>query len=280
MAPLPLVALTMTAFAANSVLNRMALAGEFMRPVEFTLLRLAAGAAMLALLVLWRRGGFPRERRGRIGGVAGLLIYLFGFSLAYQALDAGTGALILFGAVQLSMFAGALLLGEAVPARRWMGAALAFAGLAVLLWPGEVRLSAAHAGFMVAAGIGWGIYSLSGRGAEDPLSATAANFVLALPVGLAIGWLLLGDFEAGAWQGWALAILSGAVTSGLGYALWYSILPALGAARAGVAQLTVPLIAAAGGLALMGEPLTLRFAVAATIVLGGVAWATWERKPG
>lgn len=271
-------ALAMTAFAANSVLNRWALAGDHIGAVEFALVRLAAGAFALTLLVLWRQGLVFPGWKGRAGGVAGLTIYLFGFTLAYEALDAGTGALILFGAVQLSMFAGALLLRESIPARRYAGAGLAFLGLIVLLWPGELRLSPLHAGLMIAAGIGWGIYSLKGRGTGDPLAATAANFVLALPFAFALGWLLDGGLVWGDATGWTLAILSGAVTSGLGYALWYTILPALGPSRAGVAQLTVPLIAAAGGLVLIGETVTWRFALAAAIILGGVAWATWERR--
>jgi drug/metabolite transporter (DMT)-like permease len=275
---LPATALTMTAFAANSVLNRLAIAGGHIGAVEFALVRLAAGALALVLLVLWRRGAVFPGWKGRPGGVAGLTIYLFGFTFAYQALDAGTGALILFGAVQLSMFAGAILLGESIPARRYAGAGLAFAGLVVLLWPGEIRLSPLHAGFMIAAGFGWGLYSLKGRGEGDPLASTAANFTLALPFALALGWWLDAGLAWGNATGWGLAILSGAVTSGLGYALWYTILPALGAARAGVAQLTVPLIAAAGGLVLIGEPVTFRFALAAAVILGGVAWATWERR--
>ncbi|MFM7344217.1 MAG: DMT family transporter [Tagaea sp.] len=273
-------ALAMTCFAANSVLNRLAFAGFHIGTVEFAWVRLASGALVLALLVLWRHGAVLPGRKGRAGGVAGLVLYLFGFTFAYEALDAGTGALILFGAVQLSMFAGAVLSRETIPARGRAGASLAFAGLVVLLWPGEVRLSPPHVGLMIAAGIGWGLYSLKGRGDEQPLIATAANFALALPVAVALGWLVGGARDWGDAQGWIYAALSGAVTSGLGYALWYSILPALGAARGGVAQLTVPLIAAAGGVALIGEPLTWRFALAAAIILGGVAWATWERKPG
>lgn len=271
-------ALAMTAFAANSVLNRLALAGDHIGAIEFALVRLTAGALALVLLVLWRQGIVFPGWKGRAGGVAGLTIYLFGFTLAYEVLDAGTGALILFGAVQISMFAGAILLGEKIPPRRYAGAGLAFAGLVVLLWPGELRLSVPHAGLMIAAGIGWGLYSLKGRGTGDPLASTAANFALALPIAFALGWLHDGGLVWGSAAGWTLAILSGTVTSGLGYALWYTILPALGAARAGVAQLTVPLIAATGGLVLIGEPVTWRFALAAAIILGGVAWATWERS--
>lgn len=209
--------------------------------------------------------------------MVGLLVYLLGFSLAYRALDAGTGALILFGTVQITMFAGALASGESVPARRWAGAALAFAGLALLLLPAEgIGADPGAAGLMALAGIGWGAYSLAGRSVRDPLGATAANFVLALPLGLGLALLWPGAWAAMSAQplGLGLAALSGAVTSGLGYALWYSLVPRLGAARSAIAQLTVPLIAAAGGLALLGEVPGRGFVLSAALVLGGVAWAS------
>jgi len=264
-----LTALVMLAFAANSVLNRMAVAGGEIGAVEFAVIRLAAGAGVLLALVLWRGRGF---RGATVAGVTGLVIYLFGFSLAYGRLDAGTGALVLFGVVQVTMFAGALLSGEGVPTRRWVGAGLALGGLAVLVAPA----GGGWAGFaaMAAAGVGWGLYSLAGRGAQDALGATAGNFALALVPGLVIALLIGVDLGAASPRGVGLAVLSGAVTSGLGYALWYAVLPALGAGRAAVAQLTVPLIAAAGGAALIGEAVGWRFALAAALVLGGVAWAS------
>lgn len=276
-----LAALAMVAFAANSVLNRIAVAGGLIDPLGFALVRLASGAVALTLLVLLRRlwrGTAPwPDARGRLAGVGGLLAYLLGFSLAYRALDAGTGALILFGMVQITMFAGALVAGEPVPARRWLGAALAFAGLVLLLVPaGGSGVDRGAAGLMVLAGLGWGLYSLAGRGTRDPLAATAANFGLALPLGVALvaAW-------PGAWAslsagptGLGLAILSGTVTSGLGYALWYTVVPRLGAVRSAVAQLTVPLIAAAGGLLLIGEAPGPGFLVAAALVMSGVAWAS------
>lgn len=268
---LALTALVMVAFAANSVLNRMAVGAGQIDAASFAAIRLAAGAAMLALLLVWRDGRLSLS--GSVAGVAGLLVYLFGFSLAYGRLDAGTGALLLFGTVQVVMFAGALRSGEALPPRRMIGAALSLAGLAVLLAPQGAGGLAAYAA-MVGAGIGWGVYSLAGRGARDALAATAGNFVLSLPVGLAVA-LLIGAAPAEAMAGGvALAVLSGAVTSGMGYALWYRILPQLGAGRAAVAQLTVPLIAAAGGAALIGEGVGLAFALAAVLVLGGVAIAS------
>lgn len=273
-----LTALTMLAFAGNSVLNRLAVGGGLAGPLDFAFWRVLSGAGVLAALVLWRHlrsgGALWPGARGRLVGAAGLLAYLLGFSLAYVALDAGAGALILFGTVQITMFAGALRAREPVPPARWLGAALAFGGLVLLLAPGSPSApDPAAVLWMVAAGVGWGIYSLSGRRQSDALGATAANFVAVVPVlGVAV---LLGPAApvALAPGGLALAILSGAVTSGMGYALWYRILPALGAGRAATAQLTVPLIAAAAGLVLLGEPLGLRFALAAVLVLGGVALA-------
>jgi drug/metabolite transporter (DMT)-like permease len=276
-----LTALTMVAFAANSVLNRVAVAGGLIEPVPFAVVRLLAGAAMLGGLILARRGLqgrrlWPGAGRRRLVGAFSLLLYLFGFSLAYRRLDAGVGALILFGTVQITMFAGALALREPVPGRRWAGAVLAFAGLLWLFAPwarAGLAVSPPHAGLMLGAGVGWGIYSLAARGAGDPLGATAWNFLLAVVPGLLIAAGLAGGIglQGAAAEGIGLAILSGAVTSGLGYALWYLVLPGLGPSRAAVAQLTAPVIAAAGGLLFLGEPVTLRLAVAALLVLGGVA---------
>lgn len=275
-----LTALTMTAFAANSVLNRAAVGPGHIGAVEFAVVRLLAGAAMLGLLVVGRRIRTGQRlwpgRRGRAAGALSLLVYLFGFSLAYGALDAGTGALILFGTVQITMFGGALAMREPVPARRWTGAGVAFLGLVYLLAPGPgAGQSLAHAALMVAAGVGWRIYSLSARGTRDPLGATAWNFILAVPVAaLIVAVLPASPMSVPAEPaGLALALVSGAVTSGLGYALWYTILPGLGAARGGVAQLSVPVLALAGGMVLLGEPLTLRFFLASVLVLGGVAIA-------
>ncbi|SFD88807.1 DMT family transporter [Roseivivax sediminis] len=266
-----LTALTMVAFAANSVLNRLAVAGAGMDPALFGTVRLLSGALMLAGLCLLRSGSLRFGGPGRVAGVLALLLYMYAFSGAYLALDAGLGALILFGTVQVTMFAGGLSGGERPPPRRWIGAALAFAGLAWLLWPGAgAEVSTGHGLLMAAAGLGWGIYSLAGRGAGDPLQGTAANFILAAPLGLLIGLALPGTGAMGA-AGLVLAVLSGAVTSGLGYALWYSVLPRLPASVAAVAQLTVPPIAIAGGALLLGEVPSPAFLTASAVVLGGVA---------
>ena len=269
-----LTCLTMTAFAANSVLNRMALAGGSIDAASFGSIRLIAGAVMLAGLCLVLRGGVRLGGTGRVMGVLALLVYMYGFSAAYTALDAGLGALILFGVVQITMFAGGLLAGEATPPRRWIGAALAFAGLAWLLWPGTgPQISVPHGLSMALAGVGWGLYSLTGRREPDALQATAANFILAAPLGVIVGLTLpagAGGTHAGP-EGIALAILAGAVTSGLGYALWYRVLPGLDSAVAAVAQLTVPVIAVAGGMVFLGESLGLQTVLASALVLGGVA---------
>lgn len=266
-----LTALTMLAFAANSVLNRWAVGPGHIGAVEFAMIRVLAGAATLAVLVRWQRGGFAWPGlRGRLAGVAGLTGYLVGFSLAYRGLDAGTGALVLFGTVQVTMFAGAVMSREAVPARRWAGAGLALCGLALIAAPGTV--APLPLALMAGAGLGWGVYSLAGRGAADPLAATAWNFLLSLPLVLPVG-VVAGMARPDA-TGVALAGISGAVTSGLGYALWYRVLPQLGAARAAVAQLSVPVIAALGGAVLLAELPGPRFWLAAVLVLGGVALAS------
>lgn len=271
-----LVALTMTAFAANSVLNRLALAGTGTGPLAFAALRLVAGAAMLSLLVQAQGGRGRLVAALSLPKAAALTLYMLGFSLAYRWLDAGLGALLLFGGVQLTMFAGAAVLGEALGRRRIAGGVAATAGLIWLLWPsGEVRVEPAGAALMLAAALGWGLYSLMGRRTRDPLAATAGSFLLAaLPVLVAALSLWDGMSRAGA----LLAILSGAVTSGLGYALWYRLLPQIPSAVAAVAQLTVPPIAIAGGMIVLGEAPGLRFLGATAVILGGVLYAVLPRR--
>jgi len=275
-----LTALTMVAFAANSILNRWALVDGGIDAGTFAIVRLTSGAAMLALLAVAARGRLQLGGgRGRVTGVLSLILYIYGFSLAYVSLGAGVGALILFGTVQVTMFAGALRGGARLPPRRVIGAALAFAGLVWLLWPGTgPQISVFHGAMMAAAGLGWGIYSLAGRGEADPLMATAANFMLAVPVGLVLSLASLGTQIQAAPLGLVLAVLSGAVTSGLGYALWYTVLPRLEASVAAVAQLTVPVIAMAGGLLLLAEVPSLGVVLAAAVVLGGVAFSILPQR--
>ncbi len=274
-----LTALTMVAFAANSILNRWALLDGATGPAAFQALRVFSGALCLAAL-LAVRGGMPKLiSPGRATGTGALLLYVVGFSFAYVALDSGVGALILFGGVQITMFAGALIGGERPPAARWIGAVLAMAGLTWLLLPGGGAPPLGAALLMAAAALGWGIYSLAGRRAADPLAETGANFICAAPLALLV-WIALPDAISP--QGALLAIISGAVTSGLGYALWYSVLPKLEAAVAALAQLTVPVIATLGGIVLLGEVATTRLIMASALVIGGVAFGVvgGQRKIG
>ncbi len=274
--PMRLAALTavvMAAFAANSVLNRMAVGPGLIGAGDFAAIRAVAGAVVLAVFVLVRGVRLPLFSRRRAPGVLGLALYLVGFSWAYVSIDAGVGALILFGGVQVTMFAGAVLGREVLPPRRWIGAGAALAGLAWLVWPaGDVALPRAASAVMLAAALGWGIYSLVGRRATDPMAETAANFVLAAPVCLLALLAMSGGGTAAAPAGVALAVLSGAVTSGLGYALWYAVLPRLDASVSGLVQLSVPVLAAAGGALLLGEAVTLRMLGAGLLTLGGIAY--------
>ncbi|RLJ60638.1 threonine/homoserine efflux transporter RhtA [Litoreibacter meonggei] len=269
-----LTALTMVAFAANSVLNKLGVSQGGMEPLGFAMLRLWSGAFMLMLLVWVRHNPVPET--GSMIGAASLLVYMLGFSLAYATLEAGVGALILFGVVQITMFAAAAIAGERIPFLRYLGCGVAFAGLVALLWPvGGAVPDIWGALLMAAAGVGWGVYTLLGRGAVAPLLRTERNFRYAALFMLAVA-VVLGP-PTGAPLGYVAAVASGAITSALGYALWYRVLPLLPTTTAATAQLTVPVIALAGGMAFLEEALTLRFALASVLVLGGVTMAL--RRP-
>ena len=274
-----LAALTATAlacFAANSILCRLALRTHGMDPLGFTLLRLASGAAMLALLVRWRRRSRPLA--GDWPSALALFAYAIGFSLAYVRLGAATGALLLFGAVQLTMVACGLRAGERWRPLQAAGALLALGGLAWLVLPGLAAPEPLPAALMLGAGVAWGAYSWRGRGVLDPLRATAGNFYRAAPLAVVpcLAWLPHLHPDA---FGAACALLSGAIASGLGYAVWYAALPGLGAKTAANAQLTVPLLAALAGWGVLGEPLGMRWLVAALAVLGGLALAARRGAP-
>jgi drug/metabolite transporter (DMT)-like permease len=276
-----LTALVMVAFAANSVLNRAAVGAGQIGALDFALVRAVAGAGLLVLLIRLRHGSLPLLQPRRMLGGLMLTTYLIGFSLAYLAMDAGLGALILFGGVQVTMFAGALVMGERPPTRRWIGAALAFGGLAWLVWPGgAVTLPLWAVGSMGFAALGWGIYSLIGRGSSDPLGDTGAAFVWATVAGFLAVLAQSGGSPVNdaTWAGLALAVTSGAVTSGLGYALWYEVLPRIGASVAGLVQLSVPVIAALGGVLFLSEAPSLRMLGAGALVLGGIAWGLWPQR--
>lgn len=267
------VAAAMVAFAANSILNRAAVGGDLIDAYSFAFLRAASGALTLLLLVRLQRRPLQRWSSERLVGAGPLALYLLCFSMAYSRIDSGVGALLLFAAVQVTMFAGGVLGGERPPLRRWVGALAAMGGLGWLIWPsGPVALPLGAAFAMLAAGVGWGLYSLRGRQVRDALTDTAANFVVATPI-CALPFGFLSDSAVfAAPSGVVLAVVSGAVTSGLGYALWYAVLPRIGASVAGLVQLSVPVIATLGGVFLLAETLSVRALTAGVVVLGGIAY--------
>tara|TARA_R110000787_G_scaffold86174_2_gene183726 strand:- start:3948 stop:4790 length:843 start_codon:yes stop_codon:yes gene_type:complete len=272
-----LTSLTMVAFAANSILNRFALADAAIDPVSFAVLRVASGAVILWGLVALRQRKWALCSPRRPAGAFSLATYMVGFSFAYISLGAAVGALILFGGVQVVMFAGAVLARERIGAGKALGAAIAFSGLVWLLWPsGGAAPDLLGATLMIAAAIGWGIYSLIGRGSADPTGDTAANFIFATPLALLALFAVIPPVITP--TGVALAIMSGVVMSGLGYALWYSVLPRLPSATAAIAQLSVPVIAALGGIVLLGEAVSLRFLIASALVLGGITLSLVPRR--
>lgn len=273
-----LVAAVMVAFAANSLLNRAAVGGGEIGALTFALIRTVAGAVTLAALVAIRRGvRLPAPSVTAVGALS-LATYMIGFSLAYLRLDAGIGALILFGGVQLTMFAGGLIGGEHPSARRWIGSGVALAGLAWMFWPTHgVHVDPLAALAMGAAALGWGVYSLNGRRTKDPLVATAANFAFAAPL-CAIAALLVPNTTPATAHGILLAVTSGAVTSGLGYALWYTVLPRLAATAASLTQPSVPVIVLLGGAILLGEAVAPATLLAAALVLGGVAFGSLSAR--
>ena len=236
-----LTALTMVAFAANSVINRLSLAEGDIGPANFALIRVLSGAIVLLLIARATAPARDQNQKVQWQSVLSLTAYLIGFSFAYVTLETGIGALILFGGVQLTMFASAIFAREPISTQRWIGSATALAGLIWLLAPGQVAPPVTGALLMGFAAIGWGVFSLMGRKVTDPLLATQTSFLWALPL-VALIAFVIPDAEALTTSGVLLAILSGAVTSGLGYYLWYSILPKLDTVVASTAQLTVPAI--------------------------------------
>lgn len=265
-----LTALSMVAFAANSLLCRLALhTPSAIDPTSFASLRIASGAIVLALILRLKSGPAARTRPDWFAAVA-LFAYAALFSFAYQLLSAATGALVLFGAVQLTMLGAGLRAGERFMPLGWLGFALAVGGLVYLVSPGLTAPPAAGTVLMIGAGIAWGVYSLRGRGTNDPLAATAGNFLRATPLALLASVLLIGQFHADM-RGVALALASGAITSGMGYVIWYAALRGLSALRAATVQLSVPPIAALGGVVLLSESITLRLVVASIATLGGIA---------
>lgn len=271
-----LTALAMLAFAGNSLLCRLALRETDIDAASFTSLRLLAGALTLWLLLRLRTTS--RSNPGSWPAAAALFVYAAAFSFAYIHLDAGAGALILFGAVQLSMLAWGLYRGERLGLKGYSGLLLAFAGLLVLLLPGASRPPTDAALLMLLAGVAWGVYSLLGRGVTDPLAATTGNFLRAAPLALLLSVLFIGQAS---WDtpGLIYALLSGALTSGVGYAIWYSALRGLQSFQAACVQLSVPIIAALAGSLLLDEALSVRLLLSAAAVLGGIALVLSAKRP-
>jgi drug/metabolite transporter (DMT)-like permease len=276
---LALTTLAMLAFAANSLLCRMALQQALIDPASFGSVRLASGALMLALIVR-ARAAAPATARVDWLAASMLFAYVVCFSFAYVTLAAGTGALVLFGAVQLTMFAVGLRHGERFAPMAWGGFMLALAGLVYLVSPGMAAPAPLGTALMAAAGIAWGVYSLRGRGAGEPVTATAGNFLRATPFALAVsaGSLAFAGPMLASAGGIALAVASGALTSGLGYVVWYAALPGLSALRAATVQLSVPPLAAVGGVLLLAESPTWRLGFSSLAILGGIAMVLFARS--
>jgi len=275
----PLAGLALVCFAANSILARLALRSGHIDPASFTAIRLASGALALGLLLQLNQARAASAARRSNQWTAALLLFLYAapFSFAYVTLPTGTGALVLFGAVQLTMMGFAVGSGERPRLLEWAGLVIALAGLVYLNLPGLGAPSPVGTGLMAIAGVAWGLYSIRGRRADAPLRQTATSFLLATPMGVALFAARLGQFHSTS-AGVACAVASGAIASGGGYAIWYSALPRLSVARAGTIQLAVPVLAALAGVMLLGEQVSLRLVLSAVAILGGVGLAISARR--
>jgi drug/metabolite transporter (DMT)-like permease len=266
----------MIAFAANSLLCRMALGAQLIDAASFTAVRLACGAIFLTVLVVIRQRGSFRISGDAVAAGA-LFLYALAFSFAYLGLTAGTGALILFGSVQITMIGVGLINRERLSPLGWSGFVLACAGLVALLAPGVTAPPLSNALLMGLAGIAWGVYSLRGRRAPDPLGATAGNFLWSVPLAL-LSVPTFAHPPRVSTEGVALAVTSGAIASGLGYVIWYAALARLPAIAAASVQLSVPVIAAIGGVLFLGEHASLRLLLSSPAVLGGIALVLRSRQ--
>lgn len=265
----------MFAFAGNSLLCRAALRNTTIDGASFTSIRLLSGALMLWLIVQMKKN--KAEGQGNWLSATALFAYAAGFSFAYSSLSTATGALLLFGAVQATMIGYGIWKGERFVKTQLLGLVLAFAGLGVLLVPGLSAPPLYGSLLMLGAGIAWGVYSLRGKGAGDPTSVTAGNFSRAVPITLVLSLVMLSNISIDL-PGIFYAVASGAVTSGVGYAIWYAALPGLKATSAATVQLSVPVIAALGGVMFLGEAITLRLFLASVAILGGILLVILEKR--
>lgn len=269
--------LAMIAFASNSLLNRLALGRESIDAVSYTTIRLMAGALTLWLISSLKRNSEGPNVRGNWISAAMLFLYAIAFSFAYLSLSAGTGALILFGTVQITMIFVALRSGERPHLLEWLGIFLALGGLVYLVMPGLRAPSPLGSALMIIAGIAWGVYSLRGRGSGFPLADTAGNFIRAVPFIIIVRLIMLDNVHL-TQSGILLAVLSGALASGIGYVIWYTALAGLTATRAAIVQLSVPVLAAWGGVAFLAEDISLRLILSGAFILGGIALAIAARR--
>jgi len=270
-----LTTLAMLAFAGNSLLCRAALKHTTIDAASFTSIRLISGALILWLIVRSRQTN--ASGAGNWLSAFALFAYAGGFSFAYLSLPAASGALLLFGAVQATMIGYGLWTGERLQKLQLLGLTLALAGLVGLLLPGLSAPPLTGALLMIGAGVAWGIYSLRGKGTGDPTRVSAGNFLRAVPMAAGLSIVLWTDTSMDA-AGIAYAIASGALASGVGYAIWYTALPGLKASHAATVQLSVPVLTAIGGVALLGEAMTLRLTVASLAILGGIALVILEKQ--
>jgi drug/metabolite transporter (DMT)-like permease len=270
-----LTSLAMIAFAGNSILCRLALQHTSIDPASFTAIRLVSGALMLWLVV--RLKNKATVGKGNWLSAIALFAYAAGFSFAYVSLPAASGALLLFGAVQVTMIGHGVWAGERLLGLQLLGVLLAFGGLVGLLLPGLSAPPLFGSLLMMAAGVAWGVYSLRGKGAGDPTRVTAGNFLRTVPITLVLSILML-EYASVDTAGVLYAVSSGALASGLGYAIWYAALPALKNTSAATVQLSVPVIAALGGIVFLGESMTLRLVLASIAILGGIALVIWRKQ--
>ena len=265
----------MIAFASNSLLCRLALKQTSIDAASFTFIRIVSGAIALWIILKARRADWTKA--GNWPSAFVLFVYAATFSFAYLQLSAGTGALLLFGAVQATMILWGLRKGERFDAIQILGLLMAVAGLVVLVFPGLTAPPLTGSILMLGAGVAWGIYSLRGKGSPDPTNATAGNFLRAVPFAAALSLVFLTRIHLDS-AGLEYALISGAITSGLGYVIWYSALPGLKATSAATVQLSVPVLAATGGILLLGEPTTIRYLVASAVILGGITLVILEKR--
>ena len=270
-----LTLLTLVAFASNSLLCRLALKHTSIDAATFTTIRLIAGA--LTLYAIVRLRSEHNQPLGSWRSALALFAYAVTFSYAYVSLDAGTGALLLFGAVQTSMIGYGLWSGERFSPQQWLGLACALGGLIGLLTPGTFAPPFLGSALMLSAGVAWGIYSLRGKGAGDPTCATAGNFLRTIPltIGLSAAAWPRASFDT---AGVLYALASGALASGIGYSVWYTAMRGLKATSAATVQLSVPAIAAVGGVVFLGESITLRLLLSSAAILGGIALVMWRKE--